>query len=196
MCVDESGGHAPPSARHLFPDSAGRPVRLFRFSLQAGTAGNRPSLRAFALSAPASGCQVRLRARAAILFAARAPLRFGALTPCLRLLRLRLRGDYSLRQRLGGLALGVHVHVGVDVHDGGACGVPGENLHDLGMHVCPRECGKIGMAKLVEAEALGAFKRSSIRKSIPPFTDWQNDLHLIVDIAHTVFISPALISLK
>ncbi|MDB1830024.1 hypothetical protein [Collinsella aerofaciens] len=52
------------------------------------------------------------------------------------------------------------------------------------------------MAKLVEAEALGAFKRSSIRKSIPPFTDWQKDLHLIVDIAHTVFISPALISLK
>lgn len=29
-------------------------------------------------------------------------------------------------------------------------------------------------------------KRSSIRKPIPPFTDWQNDLHLIVDIAHAI----------
>lgn len=31
MCFDGSGGHAPPAARHLFPDSAERPVRLFRF---------------------------------------------------------------------------------------------------------------------------------------------------------------------
>ena len=46
MLFDGSGGHAPPSARHLFPDSAGRSPRLFRFPLQARTAGHRPSMRA------------------------------------------------------------------------------------------------------------------------------------------------------
>lgn len=30
----------------------------------------------------------------------------------------------------------------------------------------------------------------SIRKLVPPFTDWQNDLHLIVDIAHAIFLCP------
>ena len=29
-------------------------------------------------------------------------------------------------------------------------------------------------------------KRSSICKSILPFTDWQNDLHLIVGIGHAI----------
>ena len=42
MCFDGSGGHAPPSARHLFPDSAGRSVRLFRFSSRLGQRGIAP----------------------------------------------------------------------------------------------------------------------------------------------------------
>ena len=36
------GGHAPPAARHLFPDSAGRSVRLFRFSSRLGQRGIAP----------------------------------------------------------------------------------------------------------------------------------------------------------
>lgn len=59
-----------------------------------------------------------------------------------------------------------------------------------------RERGEVGMANLVEAIVLGACKRSSIRKSILPFTGWQNDLHLIVDIAHAIFFAPASISLN
>ena len=39
MCFGGSGGHVPPSARHLFADSAGRSVRLFRFRLQASQRG-------------------------------------------------------------------------------------------------------------------------------------------------------------
>ena len=35
MRFDRSGGHAPPAAQYLFPGSAGRSVRLFRFRLQA-----------------------------------------------------------------------------------------------------------------------------------------------------------------
>ena len=54
MCFDGSGGHAPPAARHLFPDSAGRLVRLFRFPFRLGQRGIAP-LCARALSAPASG---------------------------------------------------------------------------------------------------------------------------------------------
>ena len=42
MCFDGSGGHAPPSARHLFPDSAGRSVRLFRFAFRLGQRGIAP----------------------------------------------------------------------------------------------------------------------------------------------------------
>ena len=42
MCFDGSGGHAPPAARHLFPDSAGRSVRLFRFSSRLGQRGIAP----------------------------------------------------------------------------------------------------------------------------------------------------------
>ena len=42
MLFDGSGGHAPPSARHLFPDSAGRSVRLFRFSPRLGQRGIAP----------------------------------------------------------------------------------------------------------------------------------------------------------
>ena len=42
MCFDGSGGHAPPSARHLFPDSAGRSVRLFRFPFRLGQRGIAP----------------------------------------------------------------------------------------------------------------------------------------------------------
>lgn len=38
---------------------------------------------------------------------------------------LRLRGAHRLRQRLGNLAIGIHVHVGIDVHGDGADGVPG-----------------------------------------------------------------------
>lgn len=40
--LDRSGGHAPPAARHLFPDSAGRSVRLFRFSSRLGQWGMVP----------------------------------------------------------------------------------------------------------------------------------------------------------
>ena len=42
MCFDGSGGYAPPSARHLFPDSAGRTVRLFRFAFRLGQRGIAP----------------------------------------------------------------------------------------------------------------------------------------------------------
>ena len=42
MLFDGSGGHAPPSARHLFPDSAGRLVRLFRFPFRLGQRGIAP----------------------------------------------------------------------------------------------------------------------------------------------------------
>ena len=42
MCFDRSGGHAPPAARHLFPDSAERSVRLFRFSFRLGQRGIAP----------------------------------------------------------------------------------------------------------------------------------------------------------
>ena len=42
MCFDGSGGHAPPSARHLFPGSAGRSVRLFRFPFRLGQRGIAP----------------------------------------------------------------------------------------------------------------------------------------------------------
>ena len=42
MCFDRSGGHAPPAARHLFPDSAGRSVCLFRFSSRLGQRGIAP----------------------------------------------------------------------------------------------------------------------------------------------------------
>ena len=42
MCFDGSGGHAPPAARHLFPDSAGRSARLFRFSPRLGQRGIAP----------------------------------------------------------------------------------------------------------------------------------------------------------
>ena len=42
MCFDGSGGHAPPAARHLFPDSAGRSVRLFHFALRLGQRGIAP----------------------------------------------------------------------------------------------------------------------------------------------------------
>ena len=34
------------------------------------------------------------------------------------------------------------------------------------------------------------MQRSSTRKSIFPFTDWQNDLHLIVDIVHAISLCP------
>lgn len=36
MCFDRSGGHAPPATRRLFPDSAERSVRLFRFPSRHG----------------------------------------------------------------------------------------------------------------------------------------------------------------
>ena len=56
MCFDGSGGHAPPSARHLFPDSAGRSVRLFRSPLRLGQRGIAPlCARPPYLRAPASG---------------------------------------------------------------------------------------------------------------------------------------------
>ena len=42
MCSDKSGGHAPPPARHLFPDSAGRSARLFRFAFRLGQRGIAP----------------------------------------------------------------------------------------------------------------------------------------------------------
>ena len=42
MCFDGSGGHAPPAARHLFPDSAGRSVSLFRFAFRLGQRGIAP----------------------------------------------------------------------------------------------------------------------------------------------------------
>lgn len=42
MCFGGSGGHVPPSARHLFADSAGRSVRLFRFSSRLGQRGIAP----------------------------------------------------------------------------------------------------------------------------------------------------------
>lgn len=43
-------------------------------------------------------------------------------------IRLRLRGAHRLRQRLGNLAIGIHVHVGIDVHGDGADGVLGAIL--------------------------------------------------------------------
>lgn len=39
---DRSGGHSPPSVWHLFPDSAGRSVRLFRFAFRLGQRGAAP----------------------------------------------------------------------------------------------------------------------------------------------------------
>ena len=39
---DRSGGHSPPSVWHLFPDSAGRSVRLFRFAFRLGQRGVAP----------------------------------------------------------------------------------------------------------------------------------------------------------
>ena len=42
MCFDRFGGHAPPSARHLFPDSAERSVSLFRFAFRLGQRGIAP----------------------------------------------------------------------------------------------------------------------------------------------------------
>lgn len=42
MRFDRSGGHAPPVARHLFPNSAGRSVRLFRFAFRLGQRGIAP----------------------------------------------------------------------------------------------------------------------------------------------------------
>lgn len=38
-------------------------------------------------------------------------------------IRLRLRGGHRLRQCLGCIALGVNVHVGVDIHGVGGGGV-------------------------------------------------------------------------
>lgn len=38
--------------------------------------------------------------------------------------------------------------------------------------------------------AFSESPQSSIRKLIHPFADWQNDLHLIVDIAHAVSLCP------
>lgn len=43
----------------------------------------------------------------------------------------------------------------VDVYGDGAGGVPGEHLHDLGVHARPRERSEVGAAKLVEAEDTG-----------------------------------------
>lgn len=42
MCFDGSGGHAPPAARRLFPDSAGRSVPSIPFSLRLGQRGIAP----------------------------------------------------------------------------------------------------------------------------------------------------------
>ena len=42
MCFDSSGGHTPPAAWHLFPDSTGRSVRLFRLSSRLGQRGIAP----------------------------------------------------------------------------------------------------------------------------------------------------------
>ena len=42
MCFDGSRGHAPPAARHPFPNPAGRSVRLFRFSSRLGQRGIAP----------------------------------------------------------------------------------------------------------------------------------------------------------
>ncbi len=42
MRFDRSGGHAPPFARHLFSDSAGRSVRLFRFAFRLVQRGIAP----------------------------------------------------------------------------------------------------------------------------------------------------------
>lgn len=39
---DRSGDHSPPSVWHLFPDSAGRSVRLFRFAFRLGQRGVAP----------------------------------------------------------------------------------------------------------------------------------------------------------
>ena len=44
MCFDGSGGHAPPAARHLFPDSAERSVPSIPFSLRLGQRGIAPFL--------------------------------------------------------------------------------------------------------------------------------------------------------
>ena len=42
MCFDGSGGHAPPAARHLFPDSSGRSVPSILFSFRLGQRGIAP----------------------------------------------------------------------------------------------------------------------------------------------------------
>ena len=42
MFFDGSGGYAPPSARHLFPDSAGRSARLLHFPFRPGQRGIAP----------------------------------------------------------------------------------------------------------------------------------------------------------
>ena len=42
MCFDGSGGHAPPAARRLFPDSAERSVPSIPFSLRLGQRGIAP----------------------------------------------------------------------------------------------------------------------------------------------------------
>ena len=44
MCFDGSGGHAPPAARRLFPDSAERSVPSIPFSLRLGQRGIAPFL--------------------------------------------------------------------------------------------------------------------------------------------------------
>lgn len=46
-------------------------------------------------------------------------------------IRLRLRGGHRLRQRLGNLAIGIHVHVGIHVHGDAADGAPGAAILSL-----------------------------------------------------------------
>lgn len=57
----------------------------------------------------------------------------------LRVLLCCLNRRHRLPQRLGGLALGIHVHVGVDAYGDSAGSMSRENLHDLGMDARPRE---------------------------------------------------------
>lgn len=84
--------------------------------------------------------------------------------------RISLYRFYRRRRRgkaFDGIALRVHVHMGVDIHRDLGARVPGKRLHDLGVHSLAREQREIRMAQLVERptiepEALAVF--------VPPST--------------------------
>lgn len=99
---DRSGGHAPPAARHLFPNSTGRSVRLFRFSSRLDQWGIIPLC-----ACPSMSPGVRSRTPSGTFLHAIGVLQRRRILP-----EHRPEGAHGRREAERAAGLGVHVRHG------------------------------------------------------------------------------------